>query len=115
MFSPFNMAMFRLNDPKYEDQAIATLQKHRDGTALIQAIAGLFLRLIWFDWFLDWLGYFKYQIQISSWWPTIRCWKITRAANYIWCLPKRVLYDNNMDIPYTTWNVPQVSGHKKEE
>ena len=100
VFSPFNMATYRLDDPKYSEQAVATMERHRRGTmGPVVLLFNLFLRLILFDLWLNWLGYFKYRIQVSSWWPMVRAWRVTRAVNYIWCLPKRVLYDSRTDIP----------------
>ena len=95
-FAPYNGAIFRLNEPKYEDQAIATMESHRNASlnpSHLLLIA--FLRLIWFDWFLDQFAYLKYQIQVSRWWRVVRDWRITRAANWVWTLPKKVLFDNN--------------------
>ena len=94
-FAPYNGATYRLNEPKNRDQAIATMQRHRKSTLNpTHLLLIVFLRLIWFDWILDTLGFFKYRIQVSQWWPTVREWRVTRAANWVWTLPKRALFDN---------------------
>ena len=98
IFAPYNAATFRLNELKYEDQAIATMQSHRQTTlGPVHLLLILFLRTIWFDWWLDNLGFIKYHIQISSWWHVVRSWRVMRAANWVWCLPKRMLFDNRSD------------------
>ena len=94
-FAPYNGATFQLNEPKYEDHAIATMESHRTMTVTLpNMVLLLFLRLIWFDWFLEHLGYVKYRIQVSGWWRVVRDWRITRAANWVWTLPKRAFFDN---------------------
>jgi dimethylaniline monooxygenase (N-oxide forming) len=95
-FAPANTATFRLNEPKHEAQAIATMESHRKTTLNpVHLLLIVFLRLIWFDWFLDQLGKVKYSIQVSHWWPTVRQWRLTRAANWVWTLPKRALFDTS--------------------
>jgi dimethylaniline monooxygenase (N-oxide forming) len=95
-FAPYNGATFRLNEPKYVDQAIATMESHRKTTLTpIHLLLIVFLRLIWFDWFLDQLGHAKYRIQVSPWWRVARKWKIVRAADWVWTLPKKVLFNNS--------------------
>ena len=94
-FSPFNGSMYRLNEPKYEDQAIATMERHRNVTLNpIHLLLIVFLRLVWFDWMLEQLQDVKYRIQVSGWWRVVREWRITRAANWVWTLPKRVLFNS---------------------
>ena len=95
-FAPYNAATFRLNEPGHERQAIATMESHRRTTiSPLHLLLIVFLRLIWFDWFLDQLGWVKYRVQVSSWWPTVRRWRIVRGANWAWTLPKRALFDTS--------------------
>ena len=97
-FSPYNAAAMRLNEPKYEEQAIATMEAHRRTTINpIHLLLLVFLRLIWFDWMLDQIAYVKYHIQVSPWWHVVREWRITRAANWVWTLPKRLLFHTCSD------------------
>jgi len=94
-FAPYNGATFQLNEPKHEEQAIATMQSHRQNTLNpIHLLLIVFLRIIWFDWFLYMLGILKYHIQVSKWWPHVREWRVTKTANWVWTLPKRALFDN---------------------
>ena len=95
-FSPYNGATFRLNEPEYEEQAIATMEYHRKTTlSPTHLLLVAFFRLIWFDWVLDQLGHLKYRIQVSRWWPVVREWRVTRAANWVWTLPKKILFNND--------------------
>ena len=94
-FAPINAATHRLNEPKHEEQAIATMQRHRQTTlSPVHLLLILFLRIIWFDWLLNNLAYLKYCIQVSNWWPKVREWRVTKTANWVWTLPKRVMFDN---------------------
>ena len=91
--APFNSCMYRLNEPKYEDQASATMEIHRKRTMRpIHILIMLFMRIIWFDWILEQLQHMKYRIQVSGWWCVVREWRITRAANWVWTIPKRALF-----------------------
>ena len=100
MVSPTNTAFLRLNEPKHEDQAIATLQRHRQGSiSPLHLLLILSLRLIWFDWWCVQLENLKYKIQTSKHWPTIRELRIVRSINWVWCLPKRMLFDNTTVLP----------------
>lgn len=97
-FSPFNTATYRLNEPKHEERAIHTMQSHRKSTlGPLQYLLIIFLRLFWFDWWLNRLSDIKYYVQSSSWWPTVRSWRITQFLNYVWTIPKRFLFDNKSD------------------
>jgi dimethylaniline monooxygenase (N-oxide forming) len=70
MVSPFNTALFRLNDTKERDKSIANLERHRKGTTTpLHLILILFLRITWFDWTLNQLEFIKYKIQT---WERIR-------------------------------------------
>ena len=95
VFAPYNAATYRLNDPQHRDQALATLNSHKKGTlSPLHLLLILFLRFIWFDWWLVQLSEVKYYIQTSSWWPRVRNTRPMRAVNYLWTLPKRYLFDN---------------------
>ena len=94
-FAPYNAATFRLNEPKYEDQAIATMKTHNSMALNVYNIMLLlFLRIIWFDWILYRLGYLKYKIQMSQWWKVVRDWRIIRVANWVWTRPKKIFYED---------------------
>ena len=95
VFSPYNAATFRLKDPKHREQAVKTLNSHKKGTiGPWQLLLILFLRLIWFDWWLVQLSKVKYHIQTARWWPYVRDMRAMQALNYAWTLPKKVLFDN---------------------
>ena len=99
-FSPYNGATFRLNEPEYEDKAIQTMKRHDKvdlHVGLHRYFLMLFFRLILIDFWVNCLSDVKYWIQISSWWPTVRSWRVTQALNYLWTAPKRVLFDNTLD------------------
>ena len=98
-FSPYNGALYRVNDPKYEDKAIATMQSHRTNTiSPLHLLLLIFLRLIWFDFWLKLLEILKYKIQTASWWPRVRHLAPVRAANWVWCTPKRLIFDQKTTI-----------------
>ena len=97
-FSPYNGATFRLNEPEYEDKAIQTMMRH--DTAVVgfyRYFLVLFFRLILLDFWVNCLSDVKYWIQTSSWWPTVRSWRVTQALNYLWTAPKRAFFDNTLD------------------
>lgn len=97
-FSPFNPATYRLNEPDKLDKSIATMRSHQKGTVgPLQYLHLMFLRFIWFDWWLDRISDLKYRIQTSSWWPTIRSWRVTRWLDYLWTIPKRAIFDDVSD------------------
>jgi len=99
VFSPYNGATYRLNEPEHEEQAVATMQSHRQVTLNpVYLLLILFLRFILFDWWLDRISTIKYHIQVASWWPTVRSWQIVRAANYIWCIPKKAMFDDKSNV-----------------
>lgn len=94
-FSPYNDAMYRLNEPEKLEKSIKTMRSHQKAAVLpFPYLLVLFMRLFWFDWWVNRISEVKYHIQTSSWWPTVRSWRVTKALNYIWTLPKRVLFDN---------------------
>ena len=97
-FSPYNGATYHLNEPEYEDKAIQTMKRHKAATlGYYQYFLILFLRLILFDFWLHRLSDVKYWIQTSSWWPTVRSWRVTKVLNYLWTAPKRAFFDNKSD------------------
>ena len=98
--SPFTSAQYRLNEAKQRTQVMATLEKRRKGTTNpIHLLLILLLCLICFDWFLSKLEYVKYRIQMSYIWPAIRDTTLVRVINWIWCIPKRFLFDNKTKLP----------------
>lgn len=100
VISPYNTALYQLNDPEHRDQAIATLERHRKGTtASLHLLLILFLRIIWFDWWCGKLEYLKYNIQTSKHWPTVRDTAPMKFVNWVWCLPKAVAFDNKTTLP----------------
>lgn len=100
VFSPYNAAIYRLNDPRHRERAIQILEYHREGTLTpLHLLFLAFLRTIWFDWWINQISSVKYYIQTSRWWPFVRDLRVVRAANYVWCLPKRVLFDNKSLSP----------------
>ena len=97
-FSPYNGATFRLNEPEHEEKVIQTMKRHmKVSFSFRQYFFILFFRLILFDFWLNRASDVKYWIQTSSWWPTIRSWRVTQALNYLWTTPKRALFDNKSD------------------
>lgn len=97
-FAPFNTATYRLNEPKKVEQAIMTMRSHRKVTlGPLQYMLILFLRLIWFDWWLDRVSGVKFWIQTSRWWPTVRAWRVVQGIDYLWTFPKRALFDKSSD------------------
>ncbi len=97
-FSPANAAAHRLNEPDKLEQCIKTMKSHQDVTlGAFQYLLILSMRLIWFDWCLDRICDVKYRIQSSCWWPTVRSWRVIKALNFIWTLPKRAFFDTVSD------------------
>ena len=95
VFAPYSATSYRLNEPKYREQAITTMNGHRKNTlGLWQILVLLFMRLILFDWCLSLLSNIKYRIQISRWWPSVRDTRVMQALDYVWTLPKKFLFDN---------------------
>lgn len=95
IFSPYNGCQARLNDSKHREAYLKILRKHKRGTTSpLQYLMLIFLRLIWFDWFLERMGDVKFLIQQSRWWKTVREWRIIQALDWYWKIPKRWLFDN---------------------
>lgn len=94
-FAPYNGCSYRLNEPEQEANALETLSRHsKDTITSFNLLTIFFLRLIMFDWFCDILGNVKYKIQTNKTWHRIRQWRIVKLFDYIWCTPKRYLFDN---------------------
>ena len=94
-FAPYNGCSYRLNEPEMEAMALATLRKHSANTITPMNLAmNFFLRLIWFDWFLDKLSVVKYWFQTSRWLRPLSQTRVVRALDYVWTTPKRYLFDN---------------------
>ena len=97
-FSPYNAATFRLNEEDKLEKSIQTMQRHKKVTlGPLQYVLIVFLRLLWFDWWLELISRIKYQIQITSWWSVVRKWKLIHVINLIWLFPKSLLFDNSSD------------------
>jgi len=95
IFAPYNGATYRLNEPEHEAQAIQTMTKHRKQTTNpIHLLLIIFMRVSGIDWTLALLEHVKYSIQTSWWWPRVRDLRVVRALNWMWCLPKRFLFDS---------------------
>ena len=96
--APASFLTYRLNEEDKRDWIITTMWKHlKPLFGPLHPFVYLqfgFLRLIWFDWWLDKFSTIKYWIQTSFWWPTVRSWRITNGLNYIWTLPKKFFFDN---------------------
>ena len=100
VFSPYNAAIYWLNDPSRREQAIHTMERHRRGTLTpLHLLLLLFLRATMFDWWINKISNVKYRVQTSRWWPHVAAFRVVRAVNYVWCLPKRVLFDNKSLAP----------------
>jgi len=95
IFAPYNGATYRLNEPEHETQAIQTMAKHRKQTTNpLHLLLIVFMRISGIDWTMVLLEHVKYTIQTSWWWPRVRDLRVLRALNWVWCLPKRFLFDS---------------------
>lgn len=93
-FAPYNGCSFLLNDEEKREQALRTLARHsQDTISPIHLIIIIIFRLVLLDTFCDILGDVKYKIQTSRIWMNIRGWRVIRLLNYLWCTPKRLLFD----------------------
>ena len=93
-FAPYNGCSFLLNDVDKQEEALRTLSRHSSDTiSPLHLLLIIFLRLILFDTFCDLLGKLKYRIQVSAIWRHVRDWRVIRGLNYVWCTPKRWLFD----------------------
>jgi len=96
ILAPGNGATYLLNDQSKEEYALENLQRHSEGTiTALNLITILLFRLFMFDWFCDLLGEAKYKIQTSKIWCKIRNFQVIKLLDYLWCTPKRLLFDNN--------------------
>ena len=94
IFAPFSSSTYRLNEPEHEAQAIRTMAKHQKNTTnSLHLLWIIFMRFSGIDSTIVLLERVKYSIQTSWWWPHIRDLRIVRALNWVWCLPKRYLFD----------------------
>lgn len=96
-FAPYNAATYRLNEPEKLGQAIRTMRSHYVKRPIYEHLVVIFLRFIWFDWWLDWISSVKYNIQTSFWWPTVRSWRLTKKLNSLWTYPKKLLFNKVPD------------------
>ena len=95
VFSPYSGATYRLNEPTHEEQALQTMAKHRKHTTNpVHLVLIAFMRVSGIDRAIGGLEHVKYRIQTSSWWPHVRDLRVIRAMNWVWCLPKKVLFDS---------------------
>ena len=96
VFAPCTGATYRLNEPAYEKQALKTMNKHRRQTnnpIYFPIVA--FMRVSGIARIITRLENVKYAIETSWWWPYVRNLRVVRALNWIWCLPKRFLFDTS--------------------
>ncbi|XP_065663234.1 dimethylaniline monooxygenase [N-oxide-forming] 2 [Hydra vulgaris] len=94
-FAPYNGCCYRLNEPDHCEQALNTLRHHSKGTITPwNLLTILFFRIIMFDWFCDILCNIKYKMQTSPLIRYVQKWRVIRFLDYIWCTPKRLLFDN---------------------
>ena len=95
VFAPYNGATYRLNEPEHETQAIQTMEKHRKQTTNpLHLLLIVFMRVSGIDRTIVLLEHVKYSIQTSWWWPRVRDLRVVRILNWVWCLPKRFLFDS---------------------
>ncbi|XP_065065515.1 4-hydroxybenzoate brominase (decarboxylating)-like [Rhopilema esculentum] len=94
-FAPYNGCSYRLNEPDMQIQAMETLRRHSHNTITpLNLLLNLFLRVIWFDWFLDQVSLMKYWCQTNSLLQKLGNSRLGRAIDYLWTTPKRYLFDN---------------------
>ena len=97
--SPFNSSMYRLNEPKHREKAIANIESHRANTITpLHLLLILFLRIIWFDWMLAQLEKLKYRMQTSALGKKAQNTAPVKFVNCVWCIPKQILFDNKTDV-----------------
>lgn len=95
LFAPFDPSCFRLNEPKHEKKSLENLRRQASGTfSPVHLLLIMFLRLIWFDFWLDVLSEIKYKIQCAAWWKPISGSRPVRFLDWCWQTPKRLLFDN---------------------
>ena len=102
IMAPYNGALFRLNEEEHRAQAIATLERHRVGTTSpLHLLLLLFLRITLFDSFLCCLEYIKYKLQYAGIGRLLYNVRLGQFLNWVWCLPKKYLFDNKTQLPPT--------------
>lgn len=95
LFAPYDGSSFRLNDAKCQAKALQQLRNQASGTfSPLHLLLIIFLRLIWFDFWLDILSNIKHRIQIATWWKRIRDSRPIRFLDFWWQTPKRLLFDS---------------------
>lgn len=95
LFAPYDGCSIRLNDQEHQEKSLQHLTKVASGTFTpIHLLLILFMRFIWFDFWLDILGEIKYKIQCAGWWKKIRDSQPVRFLDWCWQTPKRWLFDN---------------------
>ena len=95
LFAPFSGCSFRLNEPESEAEALEHLREHTSDTlSPTHLLLIVFLRFIWFDFWLNILSEIKCRIQCAGWWKKIREYQLVHILNWCWQAPKRVLFDN---------------------
>lgn len=95
IFSPANTCQLQINNPAYREKALAHMRK-RGASCLnpMQYFLILFMRLIWFEWWLSKLSEIKYFFQTNRYCKQMQKWRIVRFLDWIWTTPKRLLFDN---------------------
>lgn len=95
LFAPYDGCSMRLNDEKYEETALQQLRNQSADTfSPLHLLLIIFMRFIWFDFWLDILGEIKYKIQCAGWWKQINDSRPVRFLDWCWQTPKRWLFDN---------------------
>ena len=95
LFAPYCGCSYRLNEPKHRDWALGHLRKHAaDTLSPTHLLLIAFLRLIWFDWWMNVVSALKYRIQVSRVWKQIRDTRPVRFLDWVWQAPKRWLFDS---------------------
>ena len=94
VFAPFNGAQYRLNNQSERSQALATMERHMQGSiGLTQFTLIIMFRLIKFDLILKLLGKVKYSLQASKRFASVRNSNILNMLNSVWLIPKKLLFD----------------------
>lgn len=95
LFAPYDGCSMRLNDEKYEEKALQHLRNQSADTfSPLHLLLIIFMRFIWFDFWLDILCEIKYKIQCAGWWKQINDSRPVRFLDWCWQTPKRWLFDN---------------------
>lgn len=94
VFTSYGGWSFRLNEPEREARAMQHLRVQMTDTfGPTHLLLIIFLRLIWFDFWLYVFSEIKYRIQRASWWIKVREWRLVQALDWCWKAPKRWLFD----------------------